>query len=97
MANTGKVPEQLRLINDGFEISHHTLLNRIISGLSSQVGQLSDIQLKAVGKRETGETIEVNLTGIKISPNDMSQEEDKVRQLMDTLRNPSKLIEIIGE
>lgn len=100
MANIERVSDQLRRISDGFDNSNHTFVTRLLNGLQSRIGEtVVKIETAASGKQAVVGRISVNIIGSKISEDAEQLEADKqkIRQMIDTLKNPSALIEILGE
>lgn len=100
MANTEKASKQVKQIGDNFEISNHTFLNQIISGLQERVSETAPgLRISPVGKKNSQGTIELTLVG-QVTLEDADSVEtatDKTKQLMDSLRNPSNLLSLLGK
>ena len=99
MANTEKVSNQTKLLADKFEISNHTFLNQLTSGLQERVAMaVPDLEILPMGKQDSRGDISLTIMG-QITLEDEAELEDaenKVRQLMDSLKNPTNLLSLLG-
>ena len=99
MASTGKASSQVKQIGNNFEISNHTFVNQITSGLQERVAQtVPDLKVIPTGKKASKGNISLTLIG-QITLEDAESVEsadEKVRQLMDSLKNPSNLLSLLG-
>lgn len=85
---------------DGFETSNHTFMNAIVSGLQKRISEVSpDLELVPSGKQVSGNKITLTLSGqiIVSTGDDLDNVDTKVRQFMDSIRNPSNFISLIDE
>lgn len=99
MGSTEKVSEQLNKIKDGFDNSNHSFVTRLMSGLQARIGEvITDMPMTPAGKQATVGHISVNIIGSKTVEDEAELEEhkQKARQLMDMLKNPSSLIELLN-
>jgi len=100
MANTEKVSEQLTRIKDGFDKSNHTFLTRLMSGLQKRIADtVPELEVTPTGKQATVGHIRVNMIGSKVVEDEtvLADNQRKIRQLMDIMKNPTAIIGIIGE
>ena len=99
MANTEKASNQTKLLADKFEISNHTFLNQLTSGLQERVAMaVPDLEILPMGKQDSRGDISLTIMG-QITLEDEAELEDaenKVRQLMDSLKNPTNLLSLLG-
>lgn len=100
MANTERVSEQITRIKDGLDNSNHTFVTRLMAGLSNHIGEIvADMPIVPTGKQAVVGKISVNMIGSKVvaDSEELDENRRKVRQMMDTLKNPSALTELLGE
>ena len=93
-----KVSEQFPHINEGFNLSHHTLVNQIMSGLQQKITEtVPDLTIIPMGKKASKGKILVTLKGqITLEDAaDMTSVDDKIRQLMTKLKNPAELLSLL--
>jgi hypothetical protein len=99
VASTEKVSDQVKLLKSGFEISNHTFVNQITDGLQECVETaVPGLKVSPMGKRASGHDISLTIMG-QITLEDeaaLEDAENKVRQLMDSLKNPTNLLSLLG-
>jgi hypothetical protein len=99
VANTGRVSNDIKAIGNNFEVSNHTFLGQISSGIQGRVGEtVSGLKVVPTGKKAARGDISVTLVGQVTleKSDDVETANEKVRQLMDSLKNPSNLISLLG-
>jgi len=99
VANTEKVSNQTKSLADKFEISHHTFLNQLSEGLQERVSEIvPDLVIGPMGKQDNKDNISFTLMGQVILKDEAELEdvENKVRQLMDSFKNPANLLSLLG-
>lgn len=99
MAGTAKVSDQTKMIGNRFDISNHTFLNQLTTGMQVRVGEtVPGLKVTPVGKKASQGEVSLTLMG-QVALDDATKvedAEDKVRQLMDSLKNPSNLLMLLG-
>ena len=93
-----KVSEQLVSINNGFDISNHTFVNQLMDGLQQEITEIvPNLTVIPMGKEASKGKISVMLKGQIIieDADSMSSVDDKIRQLMDSLKNPANLLSLL--
>lgn len=90
--------EDFKRLSTGFDISTHRLLNFIIAGLQQRIADETGLKLEAVGKTVSGNVIKVDLIGQSILTNDSDAEDlaGKVDTLMNSLKNPNELLNMVN-
>jgi hypothetical protein len=87
------------MIGNQFEISNHTFLNQLTTGLQGRVGEtVPGLSIAPIGKKAGKGDISLTLIG-QVTLEDETKVEsadEKVRQLMDSLKNPSNLLSLLG-
>ena len=93
-----KVSEQLVSINNNFDVSNHTFVNQLMSGLQQEITEtVPNLTIVPIGKEASRGKISVKLVG-QITLEDaesMDSVDDKIRQLMDSLKNPADLLSLL--
>lgn len=99
MANIERVSDQLKKIKNGFDNSNHSFMAQLVSGLQERIAEASGLDVQAVGKQAIVGQMSLNVTGSKIvdSEEEMERIKDRVRQTMDSLKNPSSLEQLLSE
>lgn len=94
-----EIQEQIKSIDNNFEVSNHTFINQLMSGLQARITEtVPDLKLRPTGKKASKGQITLTMVGqVTIDPiaGDIDSVDDKIRQLMDSLKNPTNLIEMI--
>lgn len=93
-----KVSEQLVPISNGFDVSNHTFVNQIMNGLQQEITEtVPDLTIIPMDKKASKGKISVTLKGQIILEDvaDINSVDDKVRQLMNSLKNPSNLLSLL--
>lgn len=95
MANT----ENRTDYKDGFEISNHAFVNAINAGISKKIREVSGLELVPSGKQVNGKNITITLSGQVVlgGSEELNQVDTKIRQFMDSIRNPSNFISLIEQ
>ena len=93
------IKPQLQLANSGFAVSNHRFMNKIASGISTLVeANIPGLRLEYIGKSVTGNSISANLMGeVLVDDIKLADVSDKIRGVMQELKNPSNLLSIIKE
>lgn len=90
-----KVSNQLANMERGFAISPHTFMKLLSRGLQKRLQLVApDIKTKLAGKTTKDNVITLNIRGVAPAN---SETADKVRMLMDELKNPHELLRLIEE
>jgi hypothetical protein len=90
--------ENLVNYKDGFDTSNHSFLNTISNGLIGKIADISpELELVPSGKSVSGPKINLTLSGQIIVNNtdELHDIDTKVRQFMDSIRNPANFIPLI--
>jgi len=94
-----RVSDQAKMVGNHFEISNHTFLNQLTTGLQERVDvAVPGLKVIPIGKKASVGNISLSLTG-QITLGDetkVAEADEKVRQLMDSLKNPSNLLSLLG-
>lgn len=83
---------------DGFDTSNHTFLNAISNGLIKEIVNISpDLELVPSGKSVNGSKISLTLSCQVIVSNadELQNIDTKVRQFIDSIRNPANFTSLI--
>lgn len=100
MANTEKVSDQIATIKDGWDNSNHSFMTRLMAGLQNRINEVvGEMPTIPTGKQAVIGQIKVNIVGSKVvaDADGLDDHKQKVRQLMDVLKNPASLVELLGE
>lgn len=94
---TENLSKQHKLVRSRFKISNHTFINKLADGIREHVAQSAPVDLKYVGKSESGDAIEAKLVSVTTVSGAEAYDElhTAVRSAIDELRNPSKLLSLI--
>jgi hypothetical protein len=98
MVSTVKVSSQTKAIGGQFEISNHTLLNQLTTGLQERVSEIvPELNIVPLGKKSSKGNISLTLMGQVVLEDETKVEDtgEKVRQLLDSLKNPSNLLSLL--
>lgn len=96
MVNTENPYNQVERIKNNFEVSNHTLLNSVISGLRGEIKQIHpDLVLQLANKKSVRGEVSLILKG-QVTLDDSEDVKDKVKQLINSLKNPSNLISLLS-
>lgn len=91
-----KVSDQSKHINNQFVISNHAFINQIASGLQKRLAEeVPGLALGLGGKSESGNVINLTLSGVVVAEDGPEEAEQKIRMIMDKLKNPSELLSLI--
>jgi len=88
-----KVSDQISMIKKQSEVRKHSFLNQIANAIISKINADVHIPLKMVGKTVSNGTISVTIVGQLANPDpDVS---DKIRVVLDELRNPASISALV--
>lgn len=90
--------DQLNSLNSGFNVSNHRFLNMIANSIAELIAKnVPGLKLQYTGKSVSGNSISAVLIGEVqlVNENDVDRASDKVRTVMQGLKNPTNLIEAI--
>lgn len=88
-----KASDQLKSLKRSFAGGPHTFMKLLAKGLQEELREVAPgIQTKLGNKSTTDTTISMKVTGIAPAGDDTSE---RVRQLMDRLKNPVELLKLI--
>jgi len=93
MVNTvkaSKIPEQTKVVKSNVSVSHHRFFNAVMMAVKRKIEDQTGLELRYGGKEVSGSNISASLRGEMIDVE--GDLDDKVRQTMDTLKNPSLLM-----
>ena len=89
-----KTPDQVKFVKSNVSVSNHRFFNNIMMAVKQQiVEQTPGLGLQYGGKVVSGTNVSASLTGEMIDVD--GDTDEKVRQTMDTLKNPSSLISLL--
>lgn len=100
MANTERVSDQIKRIKDAFDNTNHSFMASLVSGLQTKINQTTPgLDTVASGKVASVGKIDLNLVGSKLAEDtaDLERTGNKLRQLMDSLRNESAINSLLSE
>ncbi len=93
-----KASDSIKPTQNGFDVSNHKFMNQLATGLQSRVEEtVPDLTMVPTGKTASKGIVSFTLVGqVTLSDADAKDSvNDKVRQLMDTLKNPSNLLSLL--
>lgn len=90
-----KVSDQLKVVKRGFENSNHTFFNMVAEAIRKKLLADAGIELALTGKTATNNTIEAALVGQSSDPEKNGEIEERVRQAMQNLKNPTVLVDLL--
>lgn len=93
-----KVSDQLPSVRNHFEVSNHVFVNQLLSGLQDKVGNtVPGLKILPSGKNMSQGQVSVVIGGEIVLENSEDREtaEEKVKQLMDSLKNPANLLSLL--
>lgn len=93
-----KVQDQIKSVENGFDVSNHTFLNQLTDGLQKRIGEIvPDLSIIPTGKKAGKGNISLTLMGQVTLENmeDKDHMDEKVRQLMNSLKNPAYLLALV--
>lgn len=91
--------ENLVNYKDGFETSNHSFLNAISTGLINEIVSISpELELIPSNKSVNGSKISLKLSAQVVvnSTDELHDVDAKIRQFMDSIRNPANFISLIN-
>jgi len=94
MADSSKVPEQFKLLQQQTDVGWHRLMNILAAGLMRETAdKTGGMVLSLVGKRSQGGKITATLIGTKKfeTAEEYSEASEQVREMIDNLKNPANL------
>ena len=93
MVNTVKVSEQSKMVRSNVSVSNHRFFNAIMMAVKQKIEDQTGMELRYGGKEANGSSISASLRGEMIDTD--GDTDEKVRQTMDTLKNPSSLMSLL--
>jgi hypothetical protein len=100
MAGTEKVSDQIKGIQNAFEISTHTFLNKLVQGLAEKVQQANpDLVVIPTGKKMKKDEISLALRG-EVFCDDADEAEDtkiKVENTINSIKTTSDIEMLIKD
>ncbi len=84
--------DQVNKVGNGFDASNHTFFKAIANAVQAEIEKNTGLKLVLQGKTSSKGSITAILAGQSVDPKQIDGLDDKVRQTMDNLRNPSNLI-----
>lgn len=88
----------VQTIRTGFEISHHTFVNRISDGIKdSLIREVPELEVRVGGKIETGNGVELTIYGNMptATDNDYTDTKNAVESVINKLKNPAVLLALL--
>lgn len=86
-----KISDQIKVVKSHTSVTHHQFFNMVMMAIKKKLEeQVPGLELQYNGKAVSGTRISAKLTGQAIDEN--GDTADKVRQTMDSLRNPATLL-----
>lgn len=93
MVNTVKVSEQSKMVKSNVSVSHHRFFNAMMMAVKQKIEDQTGMELRYGGKEANGSNISASLRGEMVDTD--GDTDEKVRQTMDTLKNPSSLMSLL--
>lgn len=98
MASIENPYKQVEQISEKFDVSNHIFLNMVSNGIQQKTEQLvPDLLLVPINKKMSKGEISMTLVGQVVldDANDINNVDNKIRQMMDSLKNPSNLLSLL--
>jgi hypothetical protein len=94
MGNIVKASEQVKMVRSNTSVAHHRFFNTMMLAIKQKIEEQNpELKLQFGGKEVSGSNISASLRGQMIDTD--GDADDKVRQTMDTLKNPSSLLSLL--
>lgn len=90
-----KVSNQIKNIKRGFETSNHSFFTQIAEAVAKRIEEDTGLKLVLQGKTAAGAKIDATLMGQSSDPEKNGDIEDRVRQTMQDLKNPTALTDLL--
>lgn len=90
-----KACDQMKGIRKGFETSNHTFLSQIAAAVADKIKADTGLDVMLTGKEVSGDTIKAALIGQSSDAEKNGDIEERVKQTMQGLRNPSALADLL--
>ena len=93
------VSKNVEMISDNFDVTNHRFMNMIANGVSQLIAQnIPGLQLRHSGKSINGNIMSSVLLGeMIVSEDELKSVDDKVRNIIQGLKNPANLISVMQE
>ena len=98
VANTENPYNQVKAVSNNFEISNHAFVNQLVAGLQKKIGiAVPGLTVGSSAKEATKGKISMIVTGqiIVDDSESLSDVDERVRQVMNSIKNPADLISMI--
>ena len=93
MVNIVKVSEQTKVVRLNVAVSNHRFFNIVMEAVKQKIeDQVPGLDLRFGGKAISGSNISASLKGEMVDVD--GDADEKVRQTMDALKNPSSLMSL---
>lgn len=86
-----KVSNQIKNVQKAFETSNHAFFTKIAEAVAKRIEEDTGLRLVLQGKTASGNKIDATLMGQSSDPEKNGDIEERVRQTMQELKNPSAL------
>ncbi len=90
-----KASNQIKRVRAGFETSNHAFFTQIAEGVAKKIEEDTGLRLVLQGKVAAGAKIDATLMGQSSDPEKNGDIEERVRQTMQDLKNPTALTELL--
>lgn len=90
-----KASDQIKGIRKGFETSNHAFLSQIAAAVSEKIKVDTGLEVVLTGKEVSGDMIKAALIGQLSDVEKTGDIEERVKQTMQGLRNPSALVDLL--
>jgi hypothetical protein len=78
-----------------FEVSNHKFLTSLCDAIAKKLKDNAEIEMAQAGKKVQGHKIETTLIGQSADPDVNKDIEKRVKQTMDSLKNPTALADLL--
>lgn len=94
-----KLSDQQKIVRSHFELSQHTFFKVLAEAIQRKLGESTTVPTQLIGKVTAGHKMSAAIIGHKTSTDLKEHEETKerIRRLMDDLKNPSNLVGLLRE
>ncbi len=86
---------QLKGLNSKFEVSNHKFLTALCDAIAKKLKDTAQIEMAQAGKKVRGKVIETTLIGQSADLEVNKDIEKRVKQTMDSLKNPVALTDLL--
>ncbi len=90
-----KVSSQMKGLKQKFEISNHKFLTTICDAIAKKLKDNAQIEMTQAGKSTKGNIIYTTMIGQNADPEVNEDVAKRVKQTMDSLKNPSALTDLL--